>query len=147
MILRKCLSIVLSVCLSVTALPGFSAVPDTEAAALTRLSDAELNEVVGAGQLDATIADHRVSATGHVSVVAVLANRSGISSPYFLEALDTGGNVLAVLASGTVFQNQALVVNGQYDQATTDWSTVRIVFGSGVLNIRAEESSVLLPAF
>jgi len=82
MILRRCLPIVLSICLSVTALPGFSAV-DTEAATLTRLNDAELSEVVGAGQLDATIADHRVSATGHVSVVAVLANRSGISSrPY-----------------------------------------------------------------
>jgi hypothetical protein len=110
--LRKFLSLVLSFSIAAYALPGFAytyTVPSETDTVKVELTDEAMNQAVGAGAVDATLADVR---TGDSVAKAVIANRSILFCDYSLSVIDSNGNVIATLASGSLAPDTATVASG-----------------------------------
>jgi hypothetical protein len=108
---RKCVSIVLSVCVSAYTLPVFAGSAATaDQYAKVELTDAQLNAAVGGnGSVDATMSDYTVAGS---KATAVIANRIGLDVNYSLYTTDTDGVVVETLASGTLAAGQAKIISG-----------------------------------
>ena len=116
--LRKFLSLVLSLCIATYALPGLASTVSSEADAVkVELTDEAMNQAVGAGAVDATMADLY---PGQKVATAVIANRSILICDYSLNAVDWNGVVIRTLASGSLAPNTAVVVEG--DISGKPWS-------------------------
>lgn len=115
--LRKFLSLVLSLCIATYALPGFAYTVSSEADAVkVELTDEAMNQAVGAGAVDATLVDIRF---GDPVAKAVIANRSILFCDYSLSVVDSNGNVITTLTSGSLAPDTAIVASGaiQYGQS------------------------------
>lgn len=131
---KRILALMLSVSMATYALPGYSMGSVEEDAVLTDLTDKQLEAAVGAGNVDATVADYRTNG----QAVAVFSNRSLFTVDYSLDALDSGGNVIENLASGVMGPDQSLLVTG--NQTVSGPRIVRATLG-GTLVLRAEDTS------
>lgn len=107
-VIKKIVSMVLCVCMSGYALPVFAqgTVIDGEEQ-MVMLTDAEMGELIGAGTVDAKLADY---AQGE-NAVAVFANRTTLTASYSLEETDGIGNVQNVLATGDLLGGEAVIVS------------------------------------
>lgn len=109
-IFRKFMSVVLSLCMATYALPGFAYTTFSDVDAVkVELTNEEMSQAIGAGSVDATMADYTVQ--GGVAE-AVIANRSILFCDYSLSVTDVNGGVTEVLVSGNMAPDTALVVSG-----------------------------------
>jgi len=108
--LRKVLSVVLSICIATYALPGFAYTASAGVGAVkVELTDKAMSQAVGAGNVDATMADYVVQGS---PAQAVMVNRSILICNYSLSVVDANGVVTEVLVSGNMESDTALVVSG-----------------------------------
>ena len=108
--LRKFLTLVLSLCMATYALPGFAYSLSSEGnAAKVELTDEAMSQAVGAGNVDATMADIRNVDT---TAKAVIVNRSILYCTYAMNVVDVNGGLVASLASGTLSPGAALQLTG-----------------------------------
>ncbi len=108
---RKYLSYVLCLCISSYALPAFAYVDAGEAQAIkVELTDEQMRQAVGAGQIDATMADLRI---GDTVASAVVANRSfTLQVNYTLDVINVNGGVIETLDSGVLAAGEAKIISG-----------------------------------
>ena len=108
--LRKFLSLVLSLCMATYALPGFAySLSSVSNAVKVELTDEAMSQAVGAGNVDATMADIRNADT---TAKAVIVNRSILFCTYEMNVVNTNGGLVASLASGTLSPGAALQLIG-----------------------------------
>lgn len=137
--LRKCMSAALCLSVSVYTMPGFafSNTDVNDDAVKVELSDLEMSQVVGAGSVDATLADYK---KGGATAEAVFVNRAVMSVNYQLVVTDTSGNVLEVLQSGTLNPATGVVVHGTPTVANALRIQARI-WNGGMPGLESKDSS------
>ncbi len=136
--LRKVLSVVLSICMATYALPGFAYTTASDAGAVkVELTDKAMSQAVGAGNVDATMADYAGQGS---AAKAVIANRSILTCTYSLSVVDTDGAITEVLASGSVGPDKALVVSGTPSSASAFLIQAKIT-NAGVPGLLSLDSS------
>ncbi len=92
------------------SLPLFAQSGPPEAAAVkTELTDEQLKEAVGAGQVDAILADYNV---GGEPAQALFVNRTSQNLNYSLSVINISGVVLETIESGMIASGTAKIVSG-----------------------------------
>lgn len=137
--IRKYISLALCLCISIYTLPvmAFTSSMDmNDEYSKIKLSDEQMMLAVGAGNVDATMADYTVGE----AAVAVLANRSIVQCSYTLDAVDVNGVFLESLAAGTILNGEALVVTGTPLGTQKNVIQVRI-WNSGVPGLESKDTS------
>jgi hypothetical protein len=120
------------------AMPGFAYTTSSEADAVkVELTDEAMSQAVGAGNVDATMADYTV---GSSTAQAVIANRSVLSCDYSLSVTDVNGVVTEVLVSGNIAPDTALVVSGTPSNPSAFLIQAKIT-NSGVPGLLSLDSS------
>ncbi len=136
--LRKCLSLVLSLCIATYALPGLASSASSETNAVkVELTDQAMSQAVGAGNLDATMADVRNADT---VVRATLSNRSILTCTYTMNVVDTNGVLVSALASGSLAPNAAAMISATPAAGLTKIIQARIT-NSGVPGLLSVDTS------
>lgn len=136
--LRKALSAALCLSVSAYTAPGFAFVnADVNDAFKIELTDAEMSGAIGAGSVDATLADYDHSGN---TAEAVFVNRATMSVNYQLVVTDTNGNVLEVLQSGSLNPATGIVVHGTPTVANALRIQARIWHG-GMPGLESKDSS------
>lgn len=127
-VLRKFMCLVLCLSLSTYTLPVFAAVTVTgEEAFKAELTDMEMQLLIGAGNVDATMSEYvKFDPTVPPIAEAVISNRSIISVPYVLEVMDINGVTLEELASGTLVSGETKVISGTATVANKHSVRIRV---------------------
>ena len=99
--IRRYFVFILCLCMSSYSLPVFAYALDNDEQVSNKveLSDEAMDDIHGAGNIDATMLDYKVGGT---PAQAIVVNRSGMNASYVMELLDYDSNVLEVLAEGTL---------------------------------------------
>ena len=127
-VLRKFMCLVLCLSLSTYTLPAFAAVSlSGEEAFKAELTDMEMQLLIGAGNVDATMSEYvKFDPTVPPIAEAVISNRSIISVPYVLEVMDINGVTLEELASGTLVSGETKVISGTATVANKHSVRIRV---------------------
>lgn len=134
--IREVLTGLLAICLSFNMVPAFAAVSSAQDMVKVELTDSELASAVGAGAVDATMADY---AGGGATAKAVIANRSTLVCDYTLSVVNASGGVLEVLASGSINPDTAMLVSGT--PVSTPGQVVQIhITNAGVPGLEARDT-------
>jgi len=137
--IRKYLSLALCLCITTYTLPAVANTSSTNMDTdYTRveLSDEQMASAVGAGNVDATMADYKIGE----AAVAVLANRSILQCTYTLDVVDTNGGFVESIATGTILNGEALVVSGTPIGTQKTVIQARI-WNSGVPGLESKDTS------
>ncbi|VAW98378.1 hypothetical protein MNBD_GAMMA22-2475 [hydrothermal vent metagenome] len=87
------------------------------------LTDEAMQDIQGAGNIDATMLDYKVGGT---QAQAIVVNRSGINATYVMDVVDFNNNVLEVLKTGQLLPNELKMVRGVPTLLGTQNRNVRI---------------------
>ena len=140
-VLRKFLSVMLCVCLSMGYLPAYAFSQSQETLfEKVELTDLEMEKIIGAsGSVDVTMSDHtRINDP----VQAVLANRTSLYYNYTMEVTRSNGEVLEVIASGQLPSGTAALITGNPTLSDGSYQYVRTrLYTSGVPALEAVDSS------
>lgn len=137
--IRKFLSLALCLCITTYTLPATAnntGINMESEYSRVELTDEQMSLAVGAGNVDATMADYKV---GEAAVV-VLANRSILQCTYTLDVVDTSGGFVESLATGTILNGEALIVSGT--PTGTQKSVIQArIWNSGVPGLESKDTS------
>lgn len=114
----------LCLCMSSYSLPAFAYISNTDdkKSEKVELTDQAMEEIQGAGSLDATMVDYKV---GGQIASAILVNRHS-NATYSLEVVDKYGQVLEVLDSGMTVYGETKIVSGKPTGLGTTNRKIRI---------------------
>ncbi len=87
------------------------------------LTDEAMQEIQGAGNIDATMLDYKVGGT---QAQAILVNRSGTTATYVMDVVDFNSNVLEVLKTGQLPPGELRMVRGVPTLLGTQNRNIRI---------------------
>ena len=138
--LRKLLTVLLCFCMSCYALPGFASISSFEESEeiTVNLSDAEMNEIVGGnGSVDANLSDYK--AVGGPAT-ATFTNRTAMYSKYSLDATGINGNVIEVLASGTLAPGEVILATGTPTESAN--TIMARIYIEGVPGLKSQDFSI-----
>ena len=135
---KKLFAYVLCICISGYGLPVAAKTDPASNVVRVELTDDQLAAAVGGnGSVDATLADYTVAGS---EAQAVIANRASVSASYVLNVVDSNGNVLENLVSGTINSGEALLIRGTPTVAENSKVQVR-VWNSGVPGLESKDTS------
>ena len=97
-------------CLSIYSLPMFASSSQQVFAVKNTLSEEQMEEIIGSGNVDVEMADYKLGGT---TAVASVANRSILYVNYEMNLTDWNGNTLETLKSGSLAPGEAVLVRGQ----------------------------------
>lgn len=126
--IKKCLSLILALCIGTYGLPVFAMVTPT--AVKTALSDEAMAQAVG-GYFDAQLLTN-MGGSGARQMEAVVSsgsNGGGCNGAYVFEIVNSDGVVLQTLTSGIVNQGQSIYLRGTVSAAnnvTTNMARVKV---------------------
>jgi len=138
--IKKYVSLFVCLCMSTYTLPVFA----MDASSLDRyylkveLTDQVMNEIIGAGSIDAELTDYKVAGS---KASAVITNRSIVQCSYSLETITSSGALVEVLTSGELITNTSMLISG-VPTAGTNSNIVRVrLWNSGVPGLSAKDIS------
>lgn len=139
--LNRCISLILCPCVSLTSLPVYaSSHVINQSIERAELSDEEMSCLVGGnGSVDAVLADYKLGGT---TARAVFSNRFSMQCNYELNLVDTNGNIVETLASGTIEPNTSIVVTGSPPVGGTENQRIQArIYHAGLPGMEAIDSS------
>ena len=140
--LRKLLTLLVCVSMSLYTLPSFASVEFSSDKEMIKidLSDSQMKEIIGAnGSVDATLADYTVAGS---KATAVFTNRSTVGTvSYSLDVVGTNGNVLENLASGSIATDSSILVSGTPTITTNNKYIQARIWHGGLLGLESKDSS------
>jgi len=139
--LRKYLSLVLCLCVSIFNMPVYASTSSNAAEeeyVKVELTDAAMSKAVGAGQVDATMVDFH---KGDSQVQAVVVNRSTtLDCTYELNLVNVNGVVLQTLTSGSLPMGSAKLISTPTPVTDADIFQVRL-WNGGVPGLESKDTS------
>ncbi len=140
--MKRFISLVLCLCMSGYTLPVFAMqsldVVDDVQQQKTVLSDVEMEQIVGAGNLDVKVVDYASTST-HAK--AVIVNHSTFEVQYTLTGVNFNGQLVEEIASGTIPGKTAIIASGPVEDRGNVLAIHSKVWSVGVPSMSSRDSS------
>ena len=140
--IKKIISLMLCVCISSYTLPVFAIQTVDDSSMEVQkimLSDVEMNGLVGAGAVDATVSDY----AGNGMAEAVFVNRSGsLACSYTLNEVDSYGVIVGEIASGLLSPNTAIIASGPLSTTQSGYGVEARIWHSSFLGLQSKDGNL-----